>query len=398
MVRCVRKLLCWGAYNGWVRGWNFSAGRWFGVHVRMHAFWLLLLGVTSASAMYVGATIGRGVLLWMLMLSAVLVREAARALVLLWEGLEVKGILLLPTGSVLSYATAEASERGSSVAVQRRLALVGLGANLLFGLVLAALMVSLTPGLRLWEHPWVTPARLLRSLVWVNLLLAAVNLLPASPLDGGRLLRGVLTRSKGVMQGARAAAAVGQVVAFALLLSGVALGSMWLMVSGGAALGSVWLTTLGVLVMYGPQLESDSLLLDSDVDAVTMRDVMLRNFATISASETLEGALENAVHSLQDVFPVVRGGNVVGAVSRQGIVEALQAEGNGYVQGVMTRTLATARPEDSLVKTLRRMMGATGVQMVPVVEGERVVGIITPQNLAHSMRMLNQRRRLRRSA
>jgi CBS domain-containing protein len=102
------------------------------------------------------------------------------------------------------------------------------------------------------------------------------------------------------------------------------------------------------------------------------------------------------VHTLQDVFPVVRGSNLVGAVSRQGIVEALQAEGNGYIQAVMTRSFETAQPDDSLVKTLRRIMaGHGGVQMVPILEGDRIVGIITPQNLAHSMGLLNQRRKLR---
>jgi CBS domain-containing protein len=90
----------------------------------------------------------------------------------------------------------------------------------------------------------------------------------------------------------------------------------------------------------------------------------------------------------------VRGGSLVGAVSRQGIVEALQVDGNGYVQGVMTKTFQTAGPDDSLVKTLRRIMSGTGAQLVPVLDGDRIVGIITPQNLAHSMGMLNQRRRM----
>ncbi len=368
-----------------MRAWNFSAGRWFGVYVRMHAFWLALLGLAVGSATYAGVAVARGMLLWCLMLGAVAVREMARALVTLWEGLELKGVLVLPTGAVLSYATTDASERAAKEALQLRLALAGPAANLLFGLVLAGLMLTVTPGIELWAHPWVTPTRLLRSAVWVNLLLAGVNLLPAAPLDGGRIVRGMLARSKGLMQGARASAGIGQAVGF-------------LLVAVGVAGRNPWTLGLGVLVVFGPHLESDSMLLDSDVDAVTMRDVMLRNFSTISASETLEGALESAVHSLQDVFPVVRGGNMVGAVSRQGIVAALRATGDGYVQGVMTRTLSTASPDDSLVKTVRRMMSATGVQMVPVVEGERVVGIITPQNLAHSMRMLNQRRRLRRPA
>ena len=90
-------------------------------------------------------------------------------------------------------------------------------------------------------------------------------------------------------------------------------------------------------------------------------------------------------------------GNRVGAVSRQGIVEALQSEGSGYVQGVMTRSFQTAQPDDSLVKTLRRIMAGQGAQLVPILDGNRIVGIITPQNLAHSMGLLNARRRLRQN-
>jgi CBS domain-containing protein len=84
-------------------------------------------------------------------------------------------------------------------------------------------------------------------------------------------------------------------------------------------------------------------------------------------------------------------------VSRQNIVEALATDGNSYVQGVMTRSFQTALPDDSLVKTLRRILGEQGAQLVPVMDGERIVGIVTPQNLSLSMGLLNQSRRLRRN-
>jgi len=122
---------------------------------------------------------------------------------------------------------------------------------------------------------------------------------------------------------------------------------------------------------------------------------MLTEFSTLSASDTLEDALQRSVHTLQDVFPVVRGANLVGAVSRQSIMEALQSSGNGYVQGVMTRSFQTAQPDDSLVKTLRRIMSGQSTQMVPILEGDRIVGIITPQNLNHALGLLSQRRRAR---
>jgi len=93
---------------------------------------------------------------------------------------------------------------------------------------------------------------------------------------------------------------------------------------------------------------------------------------------------------------VVRGGTLVGAVSRQNIMDALATSGNSYVQGVMTRSFQTALPEDSLVRTLGRITGAQGAQLLPVMQGERIVGIVTPQNLSQSMGLLNQSRRIHR--
>jgi predicted transcriptional regulator len=158
----------------------------------------------------------------------------------------------------------------------------------------------------------------------------------------------------------------------------------------------MWLLIMGAFVLIAAHMEGQNLLVQSDSNSVLMRDVMLTQFSTLSASDTLEDALQRAVHTLQDVFPVVRGGTLVGAVSRQNIMEALATSGNSYVQGVMTRNFQTALPEDSLVNTLGRITGAQGAQLVPVMQGERIVGIVTPQNLSQSMGLLNQSRRIRR--
>jgi Zn-dependent protease/predicted transcriptional regulator len=371
-----------------MRGWSFPIGRFFGVDVRVHTFFLLLLGLSISYASMTGATGPRGFVLWLILLLAVFVREIARSLGAAWFGLELRSILLLPTGGLLSYASSEANELASTPALQKKLGIIGPVANIGFGLVLGAISLTFSPDVDLYGQPWLSPAHLLRSAVWMNLLLGVVNLLPALPLDGGRVFRGEFAKTRGVIKGSRAAAGVGQMVAYGLILAGMAL-----MVSGKIV--GMWLLILGGFVMIGAHMEDQSSLLQTDVDAVRMRDVMLTQFSTLSASDTLEEALQRSVHTLQDVFPVVRGSNLVGAISRQNIVEALHSDGNGYVQGVMTRSFQTAQLDDSLVKTLRRIMAGQGAQMVPVLEGDRIVGIITPQNLAHSMGLLNQRRRLR---
>jgi Zn-dependent protease len=371
-----------------MRGWSFPIGRFLGVDVRIHTFFLLLLGLSVSYASMIGVTGGRGLALWLLLLLAVAVREIARALGAAWFGLDLRSILLLPIGGLFSYATPEATELAATPEMQKRMAVIGPIANISFGLLLAAMVLTVAPDVNLYERPWMSPSHLLRAAVWVNLLLGAVNLLPASPLDGGRVFRGEFAKTRGVIKGSRAAAGLGQAVAYGLILGGMAM-----MVSGMTT--GMWLLVLGGFVMIGAHMEDQGILLQTDVDAVRMRDVMLTQFSMLSASDTLEDALQRSVHTLQDVFPVVRGANLVGAVSRQSIVEALHSDGNGYVQGVMTRSFQTAQPDDSLVKTLRRIMAGKGAQMVPVLDGDRIVGIITPQNLAHSMGLLNQRRKIR---
>jgi Zn-dependent protease/predicted transcriptional regulator len=365
-----------------MRGWSFPIGRLFGVDIRIHTFFLLLLGLAISYSSVSGATGSRGFVLWLLLLLAVVIREVARAIAAAWFGLELRSVLLLPTGGLQTYATPEATDHAATTELQKRMAIVGPIVNIGFGVVLAAMVLTISPQINLLDRPWITPSHLLRAAIWINLLLGAVNFLPASPLDGGRVFRGEFSKARGIIKGNRAAAGLGQAIAFGLLI-------------GGFLLPNMWLVMLGAFVLIGSHMEDQGLLLQSDSDPVRMRDVMLTQFSMLSASDTLEDALQRSVHTLQDVFPVVRGSALVGAVSRQGIVEALQSDGNGYVQGVMTRSLQTAQPDDSLVKTLRRIMAGPGAQMVPVLDGDRIVGIITPQNLAHSMGMLNQRRRMR---
>ncbi|HTH53285.1 MAG TPA: CBS domain-containing protein [Edaphobacter sp.] len=364
-----------------MRAWSFSIGRLLGVEIRIHTFFLLLLGLAISYSSVSGSTGSRGFGLWLLLLLAVIVREITRSIAAAWYGLDLRSILLLPTGGLQQYATPEATERAATPEIGKRLGLVGPLTNLLFGIFIGALILTVSPEINLFERPWLTPSRLLRAFVWINLLLAAINLLPAAPLDGGRIFRGEFSRSHGVIKGTRTAVGLGQIIGILLAISGCILPNMWLIMIGG-------------FVFIGAHMDDSNLLLSSENDPVRMRDVMLTDFSTLSASDTLEEALQRSVHTLQDVFPVVRGSNLVGAVSRQGIVEALQAEGNGYVQGVMTRSFQIAQLDDSLVKTLRRIMSGQGAQLVPILDGDRIVGIITPQNLAHSMGLLNARRRL----
>jgi len=356
----------------------------FGVEIRLHVLWILFLFFSMTYASFTGATAMRGFALWLLMLAAVMVREVARSIAFAASGARLSSLLILPAGAVPTFSNSSKKEAQESHLV----ALAGPLANFFVGITLALLLYMATNQVNLFERPWVTPAYLLRSLIWTQVLLGGLHLIPAAPLDAGVALRQRFAKIRGTVRGARAMAGISQTVSMALVIAGISMQNVWLMV-------------MGAFLMVGAQMEAATAVgaESSTGESVLMRDVMLTDFTTISSADTLEMAMDRSVHSLQDIFPVVRGSLLVGTVSRQTLSDALN-QGNGYVQGVMARTFPVAAAEDSLSATLARI-GGGGTQMIPIIErnsdngeGDRVLGIVTPQSLSLAMHLLGRSRRI----
>src|SRR3954454_2045369 len=364
-----------------MRGWSIPLGRWMGVEMRVHTFFLLLavvcLGLGAADG------IGRGMGLFLALVVAVVVREIARLLVAAWLGLRLRALLVLPLGGLFAYSNPESQQIATQGAGQFLLAFAGPVANGASALVLAATFLGAAGNINLAGQPWISSAHLVRSMVWMQAGLGALHLLPAYPLDMGRLVRGNFARTHGIAPAGRAATGLGQVLALAAMI-------------GGMLLHSPWLIITGFFIMIGAQIEDQGVFFQSVVDTVHMREVMLTDFATLSPSDTLADALSRCVHSLQEDFPVVRGPQLVGIVSRQRIVDALRSDGNGYVQSVMSRAFQVARPEDTLGATIRRITAGRGLSLIPVTESGRVVGVVSVQNLMSSMSLLAEQRRYER--
>jgi Zn-dependent protease/predicted transcriptional regulator len=376
-----------------MRGWSFPLGRWFGVDLRIHAFFLLLLAFCLLVTSMAGDSTWRGLMLWLVLLIVVFVREVARLIVAAYHGLQLRNVLLLPIGGLFSYANPESAERANDIRIQTVLSATGPIANLVFAGIVAGLIAGSTPGVPLTAKPWITPTHLMRSTVWLSLMLGLLNLLPAYPLDAGRVLRCIMAKTRGQAQATKSASGLGQGIGMLAMIAGLAL--LALPNAGLAAGLGPWLIMGGFFIFIGAQLEDQGVMFQSVVETVRMKDVMLTEFATMSPSDTLADALYKAIHSLQDEFPVVRGANLVGVVSKQGILQALRGDGNGYVQSIMSRTFQVAEPEDSLGLMIRRIAGGR-MSLVPIAQAGRIVGIVTWQNLSNSMGLLAEHRRFER--
>lgn len=343
---------------------SIPLARLLGVEVRAHVSLLMLLFLAVGYSVATSTSTARGLGLWLALVFAILVREGARGLAAVYAGLALRGILLLPVGGVFALAP---SPDGSTPGANRSITFAGPLANLLAGLLLLGTATALVPEVSLLDQPWIGLHHVLRSMVWMQLLLGVVGLLPPNLLPS-RTLAGVA--ESGPAQ--RAFANLGGLVGVLLLLLGFAFMSLWVVV-----LGSAFVLTA--------QLRAQRPFSETRAGALLARDAMLSDYVVLSSSDTFQSALNRISQTLQETYPVLRGDTLVGSISRGVIARHLRFEGDGYLQGAMNRVLETADPDEPVGGVFRRASGSGAGDLVPVVQGGTVLGILTPQSLARAL-------------
>jgi len=371
-----------------MKTWSISIGSVGGVALRVHASFLLLAVFVIAGAIDPkGGGAARGLALTLLIFFAVLFHEFGHLAAAFMRGVRPKAIMLLPIGGV---HIRESSGLDSKRDAQNEIfiALAGPLASLVLGVVVYLVASAFLPQsalLNVGGNP-LTAANLPKSAIWANLLLAIVNLLPGYPLDGGRLLRVLLAWPTiaeprfHFNEATRKAVGISQVLSMLLMVAGIS---------------NPWFMLAGISLFLAVQIEDRSMLFHAVVESVRLEDIMLTEFATLSPADTLQDALHKAVHTLQDDFPVIRGSDLVGVINKQGIIAALRDNGNGYVQSAMERVQNVCQRGESLGVAFRKIT-AHGATLIPVVDNDRLIGIVTLQNVMHSMGLIAESRRLGR--
>jgi CBS domain-containing protein len=363
---------------------SLPLGKIMGVDIRLNlSFLVLLLCALAYGEAYGNAW--RGVGLFAALAFAVAVREIARSIAAAYVGLRLRALFLLPVGGVMAFAPPESNAQTATLP----LVLAAPIANFGMGLLLLGLSYAIDPRVKLLTQPWISPEHVLRSFVWLQFVLAVINLLPAATLPTRQLLRlggqrGAKDNTKVITPTvANSGPAFGIIAALgvAMILTGLLTSNLFAALLGAFALMASQLTTHSAAAADGPV--SDGMRVD---------EIMLTEFTLLSSSDTLRGALDRTVHSLQDAFPVVRGDRLVGSVTRQTLADQLMMEGDSYVQGVMTRSLQVAGPQEQWMAAWRRAGGQSAADFIPVVEDGRLLGILTPQSLFRAVNQVRQTR------
>src|SRR5690348_2691816 len=365
-----------------MRTWSIPAGRIFGVEIRIHFLFILILPFISFSerAVHSSAAPGRVAALAAIILGSVLIHEIGHALAEKLSGAPRRAVVLFPIGGVTVFDEAQ-PEIAPDWRREARIALAGPITTLTIAGIAAFVARLAIPQAPLWPNLELSALNLPHAVVWTNLWLAAINLLPAYPLDGGHVLRAYFTRTADPVTATRHAVSIGRGFAAMFFLAG-----MW----------NTWFLLIGAYLFIAAQLEERSAVFQSVLETVRLEDIMLTDFTILSPADTLEDALDKAVHCLQDDFPVIRGADMVGVISKQKILQALRASGNSYVQSAMNQVYEVGQKGETLSGVFHKITRG-GLSLIPVVEDQRLVGIVTLQNLMHSMAMLAESRRLRNS-
>jgi Zn-dependent protease/CBS domain-containing protein len=366
-----------------MRRWSIPVLDIFGIHFRVHFSFPLMFCLVWILETGRGPHVGlRSLALVLMVMFAVIAHEVGHTTVAARHGIRVRSVVLLPIAGISLLD--EQAQRGLDARREIRIALAGPAVNLVLAVLTIVTTLILRPQAQLFSFPWLTPFDLPRSMVWAQLFVGGLNLLPAYPLDGGRVLRAVLASNGDQVTATRRAVSIGQFFSFGLFLLG---GAVFL----GSNSNNLWIMMAGVFLFLAAQLEDRSMILQAVLERVHVADVMITEFLTLSPADTLADALQRPAEPPQEEFPVVRGTDMVGIISRQQMAACMQEGGNGYVQSAMRREYLVAGPQESLAAVLRRI-GRSGLAMIPVVEGDYLVGIVTFQNLMRKLTALSLRR------
>jgi Zn-dependent protease len=235
------------------RRWSLSLGRISGIDLRVHASFFVLLVLFAIAAPEPGIASALNNVAWLVaVFTCVVLHELGHCFVARARGATVDEILLFPLGGVSRLRNLPENPRDEfAIAVVGPMVSIGLGL-LAIGLALAT-GTSLIP-IDLLTGGW------LAKLAWLNLMLGLFNLLPAFPLDGGRVLRSLLERTRDLESATRLATRVGHVLAGALIVVGL--------------LFDFWLVIIGVFVYFGGSAEEAATIVHARLRGHRVRDAM----------------------------------------------------------------------------------------------------------------------------
>jgi stage IV sporulation protein FB len=307
------------------------------------------------------------VLFIVLVFACVLAHEFGHIFAARRYGIRTPEVTLWPIGGVASLERIPDKPREELV-----VALAGPAVNVAIGLVLVLILGATLDAAAMseLENP---RAGLLARLAAANIFLVVFNLIPAFPMDGGRVLRALIAMRRPHAEATRIAAGIGQGAAFAFALIGLFTNPM--------------LIVIGLFIYLAATAESQHVAFRDGTQGLPVREAMMRPVETLLAGASLDDAVDLLIRTAQKEFPVVdSGGRPQGLLTKDALIRALREGGSGTPVGtVMTRDIPSVGHWHPLENALRALTQSKGPALMVVDDYGRLVGLLTPENIGEMM-------------
>ncbi|MDZ7337053.1 MAG: site-2 protease family protein [candidate division KSB1 bacterium] len=348
--------------------WSLNIGSFRGIPVRIHATFLLILAWVAAGYLRQGHSLGvaaAGVAFVLAIFLCVVLHEFGHALVARKYGIRTRDITLLPIGGV-----ARIERMPDDPRQELWLAVAGPSVNLAIAAILLFVLLA-TTALVPMHRLNVTTGPFLQRLLVVNLFLAGFNLIPAFPMDGGRVVRALLAMRMDYARATHVAATLGQGIALLFGFIGFFV--------------NPFLIFIALFVWIGAAQESSVASMRTLFTDVPVSSAMLTDFRALHPDDSLQRAIDLVLAGYQQDFPVVVDGTVVGILSRNDLMTALAEHGRDYpVSAAMTSEFEVVESSEMLQNAMARLQGCK-CHVMPVVSAGVLRGLLTPENIAEFM-------------
>jgi Zn-dependent protease len=344
--------------------WSYKIGTLLGIELRIHVTFLLLLGWVGAVHWMAGKSVDaawNGVAFILALFGCVLLHELGHSLAARKYGIPTRDITLLPIGGV-----ARLERMPEKPAQELMVALAGPAVNVVLAAVLFV-WLSVTNGWGPLSRLNVASGPFLERLLVANVWLVLFNLIPAFPMDGGRVLRAVLASRMQYVRATQIAAGIGQGLALVFGLIGL--------------FGNPMLLFVALFVWIGASQEASATQMKAAMAGTPIRAAMLTDFRSLESGSTLADAVRLILDGSQQDFPVVEGGRVTGILTRSDLLLALAEHGQSHpITETMRREFLTTDYTEMLEVAFQRLQ-ACECHTMPVLHAGRLVGLLTMENL-----------------
>ena len=359
-------------------GWSWHLGRLFGIEVRVHATFLLLLAWVAISHLMheheIGAAVA-GVAYVVAVFAIIVLHELGHALTARRFGIATRDITLLPIGGV-----ARLERMPTKPSEELLVAIAGPAVNVVLAILLFGVLVASGRAADALQ-PTLAGGPFLARLMWTNVGLAVFNLIPAFPMDGGRVLRALVALRTDFVRATDIAASVGQAAALAFGLVGL--------------FANPFLVFIAFFVWVGAREEAQSAHVRASLSGVPVSRAMITNVVSAAPDEPVANVMAHLLGGFQEDIPVLDNGQLVGVLGRREALRAtVEGDPRSPVASLMVRAVPTVLETDSLDTALERLR-ESGRRSIPVLRRGVLVGMLPIDNVAY---VLHLRERMRVSA